>query len=841
MGNSLIQPSFTGGELSPSLYGRIDLTRYQSSLKTCRNFIAQLYGGADNRPGTKYVAGVKTHSAAVRLIPFAFSTTQTYVLEFGNLYMRVYKDGGQVVYSSGGSAGQPVEIATPWTSAQLEQINYTQSADVLTVVHPSHAPRQISRTAHDAWSISVFGNLNGPFQEINTVEAKTMYANAATGSVTITTNFDVFDSSYVGSYLYIETTPNVSVEAWETGKATSQNDLIKANGRVYKATSPNVTGTTTTRITGTLRPTHTEGKAWDGSNNDEGAVYRAPGSGSNSDARVGVEWEYLHSGFGIVEITAVGGARSATATVIKRLPDEAVGSGNATYKWAFEAWGNTQGYPSAVTYYQQRMAFANTPAQPQTVWLSKTGAFPDFGTSNPTVDDDAITFTIASRQVNAIRHMIALDKLVLLTSGSEWVVGGTETNVLTPTTIDARIQGYRGSSQRLPIAIGNTALYLQDKGSTVRDLGYEFSSDSYTGNDLTVMSSHLVEGRQITDWTYQQTPNSVVWAVRDDGVLLGMTYMREQQVIGWHRHDTDGEVESVCCISEGAEDAVYMVVKRTIGGATKRYVERMASRFFADIKDAYFVDSGLTYDGRNTNTAHHITLTTSGDWTFSGGNTFTLTSHVAHFEVSDIGSEIHMAADDGRILRLLITARSTNKIVTVTANRDVPEDLQGVEVTSWAHARKTFAGLNHLEGKTVSILADGHVAPQRVVTSGAITLGVAATVVHAGLPIEADFETLDISPNTAETIRDKQKNIPAVNMIVRKSRGIFAGKDADNLVEYKQRSSENYDDPVEMLTGIAEIRIPSNWNKSGRVFVRQSDPLPLSILAVIPEVSVGGA
>lgn len=838
MANSIIQPSFTGGELSPALYGRVDLARYQTSLKTCRNFIAQLYGGADNRPGTKYVAGVKTHSAAVRLIPFAFSTTQTYVLEFGNQYMRVYKDGGQVVYSSGGSAGSPVEIATPWTTADLDDLNYTQSADVLTICHPSYAPRQISRTAHDAWTIAVFANLNGPFQEINSTESKTIYANAATGTVTITANFNVFDSSYVGSYLYLESSPNISVEAWETSKAISQNDLIKANGRVYKASSSNPSGYT--RITGTLRPTHTEGKAWDGTNNLEGAVYRAPGSGSNSDAYVGVEWEYLHSGFGIVEITSVSNATTATATVIKRLPDELVGSGNATYKWAFEAWGNTQGYPSSVTYYQQRMVFANTTAQPQTVWMSKTGAFPDFGTSNPTVDDDAITFTIASRQVNAIRHMIALDKLVLLTSGGEWVVGGTDTSVITPSTVSTRIQGYRGSSLRPPIAIGNTALYLQDKGSTVRDLGYEFASDSYTGQDLTVLAAHLVEGYEITDWTYQQSPNSVVWAVRDDGVLLGMTYMREQQVVGWHRHDTDGEVESVCCISENNEDAVYLAIKRTIDGSTKRYVERMQSRFFTDIKDAFFVDSGLTYDGRNSS-ATTMTLTSSGAWTYGSAATFTLTASASYFAAGDVGSEIHLTDDDERILRLAITAYSSATVVTVTINRDVATELRNSATTSWSHARKTFSGLDHLEGKTVSILADGHVAPQEVVESGAITLGVAATVVHAGLPYESDFETLDLSPNAAETVRDKQKNIPAVNMIVRKSRGIFAGKDADNLVEYKQRAAENYDDPVEMLTGIAEVRIPSNWNKSGRVFVRQSDPLPLSILAVIPEVSVGGA
>jgi len=840
MTNSAIQPSFTGGELSPSLYGRVDLARYANSLRTCRNMISQIYGGADNRPGTKYVAGVKTHSARVRLIPFAFSTTQTYVLEFGNLYMRVYKDGGQVVYSSGGSAGSPVEIATPWTTAELDDLNYTQSADVLTVCHPSHPPREISRTAHDAWTLDYFANLNGPFQEVNTVDTKTLYASAATGTVTITTNFDVFDSSYVNSYLYIETSPNISVEAWETSKAVSQNDLIKANGRVYKAVSPNVSGATSVRITGTLRPSHTEGRAWDGANNDEGAVYRAPGSSSNSDARVGVEWEYQHSGFGIVEITAVGGARSATATVLQRLPAEAVGSGNATFKWAFEAWGNTQGYPSAVTYYQQRIVFANTPAQPQTVWMSRTGAFPDFGTSNPTVDDDAITFTIASRQVNAVRHMLALDKLVLLTSGSEWVIGGGDNDVVSPSAIAAKIQGYRGSSKRPPIAIGNTALYLQDKGSTVRDLGYEFSSDSYTGNDLTVLSAHLVEGHQLTDWTYQQTPNSVVWAVRDDGVLLGMTYMREQQVIGWHRHDTDGEVESVCCISEGNEDAVYLAIKRTINGSTKRYVERMSTRFFTDIKDAYFVDCGLSYDGRNTG-ATTMTLTSSGAWTYGSSATFTLTASASYFVTGDIGSEIHITDEDGLILRLAITARASATVVTVTINRDVHSGLRNSATTSWAHARKTFSGLDHIEGKTVSILADGHVAPQQAVSSGDITLGVAAAVVHAGLPYESDFETLDLNLNTAETVRDKQKNIPAVSMIVRKSRGIFAGKDEDNLVEYKQRSNENYDDPVNTLTGIAEIRIPSNWNKNGRVFVRQSDPLPLSILAVIPEVAAGGA
>jgi len=319
-----------------------------------------------------------------------------------------------------------------------------------------------------------------------------------------------------------------------------------------------------------------------------------------------------------------------------------------------------------------------------------------------------------------------------------------------------------------------------------------------------------------------------------------MTYMREQQVIGWHRHDTDGEVESVCVISEGTEDALYIAVKRTIGGVTKRYVERMNTRYITDIKNAFFVDSGLSYDGRNTG-ATTMTLTSSGAWTYGSAATFTLTASASYFVAGDVGSEIHLTADDDRILRLAITARTSGTVVTVTINRDVATELRSTATTHWAHARKSFSGLSHLEGKTVNVLADGHVAPQALVASGAVALAQAATVVHIGLPIEADFETLDISAPTGETIRDKQKIVQAVRLLVEDSRGIFAGRDESNLLEYKQRAQEGYDAPVALLTGVADILIGATWSKEGRVFVRQSDPLPLSILAAIPEVTVGGA
>lgn len=884
MGNSILQPSFTGGELAPVLYGRVDLARYQNSLKTCRNFIAQQYGGARNRPGLKYIGDQYEHSTASRLIPFQFSTTQNYALLFGDEYMLVVKDGGLVTdlsltitgiskanpgvltytgtdpangdmmyvsgvlgmtevngrffkvasvnagantfqltdldgnnvntsayttYSSGGTAARVYKLATPYTAAQLFDIKYTQSADVMTLVHPSHAPRELSRTDHNAWTLTVYDSTNGPIQEINSNTAATIYASAATGTgITLTSSASgpVFSAANIGQVIYIEQ-KNYGTP-WETAKAVVLNDIRRSDGKYYQAQNA--------ATTGTLRPTH-DSDDW-----SDGAV----------------TWRYLHPGFGYAVITAVASATSATADVISRIPDGAVGAGNPTYKWALGAWGGDQGYPSAVTYHQQRQVFAGTPAQPQTVWMTRTGAYNDFGRSVPAQDDDSITFTIASRQVNAIRHMLPLDQLVLFTSGSEWIVRGVD-DVISVSTISSKIQGYRGSAQVPPLVVGNTALFLQEKASQVRDLGYEFSSDTYTGSDLVVLASHLFLNKELVDWCYQQVPNSTAWCVRDDGVLLGLTYMREQQVVGWHRHDTDGgQFESVCCISEGGEDAVYAVVKRTVNGATRRYVERFANRDIADVKDAFFVDSGLSYDGRNTG-ATTMTITTAT--TYNYGRTLTLTASGSYFSASDVGKEIHLPdPDSDGILRVTITSYSSGTVVYGTANRDVPTGLRNTATTDWGKAQASFFGLWHLEGSEVSVLADGNVDGPFTVTNGAIAIQNAATVVHVGLGITSDLETLDLNVQAQETVRDKQKLVHAVRFIVESSRNLFAGPDADNLTEYKQRSSEHYDEPVDLLTGVVDVRITANWNKGGRIFVRQTDPLPLNILAAIPEMTLGG-
>lgn len=825
MAVSFIQPSFAGGEIGPSLYGRIDMAKYSVALRVCDNFIVRQYGGVENRPGTKFVAAAKYPDRKCRLIPFQFSTVQTYALEFGHNYMRVIKDGAVVL-----TTGNVIyEIATPWAESDLFNLKFTQSADVMTICHPSYPPKELRRYAHDNWQIVDVVTNNGPFEDINTVQTSTVYASAETGTITLTSNVAIFGAEQVGKLFYLEQPAVDSIPVWETSKTTAINDVRRADSNYYRAN--------TAGKTGTLRPSHDEGMAWDG-------------WGGTGDTDTGVQWEYLHSGFGIARITAVASnALSATATVISRIPSNVVGSTKASYKWARFAWNSVNGYPSTVTYYKQRLWFAASSAQPQTIWASRTGDYKDFGKNLPIQDDDRIVYTYAGRQVNQIRHLIDVGSLIVLTSGGEFVAKGDQNNTLTPPSFYLSSQGSNGSSIVPPIAVANIALFVQEKGSVIRDLAYSFDVDGYQGNDLTILANHLFQKHSIVDWSFAIVPYSSAFCVRDDGKLLVMTYLREQQVFAWAPQSSDGLYESTCSISEGNEDAVYFSVQRVINGQTVRYIERLSSRLFLDDQDAFFVDCGLSYDGRNTGNARAVTLTGgSGSWPYEQQYTLTITGG-SYFSSGDVGAQIQLpytgqdpdTGDDVAMeLRCDIVSVSSGTAVVVQVNRDVPAVLQNVATTNWQLARQTFSGLSHLEGQTVNILSDGNVEPQKVVTGGAVTLESPGAVVHIGLPINAQFETLDVNVNNHETLLDKKQLINTVTLVVNASRGIWASTPGGQWYEYPQREFEFYDDSVADATGKVEIKLDSQWDKNGRVKIRQTDPLPLSVLAVIPRVTVGG-
>jgi hypothetical protein len=498
-------------------------------------------------------------------------------------------------------------------------------------------------------------------------------------------------------------------------------------------------------------------------------------------------------------------------------------------------------YPSTTNYYQQRLGFANTNNDTEKVFFSRSGNFHNFTISSPLQDDDAVTFTLAGRHVNAVKFLLDLGKLVIFTEGGEWVIDGNDAGALLPGEINSKQQSYHGCGNLRPLLVGSSAIFIQARGSIIRDL-LEDVIEGYKGNDLTIFSTHLFKTHTIVDWDYQKTPNSIVWAVRSDGTLLGLSYVREHQLWGWHRHDFDGTAENVVSIPEGEEDGVYFVIKRNINGVDKRYIERFVSRKIYDLIDMALMDSSLSYDGRNTTA---ITMTLSGGTTWVYTESLTLTSSAAFFTAGDVGNAIHLTGSDGTLIKAKIIAFTSTTIVTVKPQKTVPVSMRTVAITTWGKAVDELSGLGHLEGKDVSVFADKFVvaSPNNpsmdviTVSGGSITLDKPYVVIHVGLPITADIETLDIDSASGESVVDKKKLISKVALIVEKTRGLWAGgdtQDMDDLTEYKLREEEGYEDPVELKTGTIDVNIQPQWNSNGRVLIRQVDPVPATILAIVP-------
>jgi hypothetical protein len=355
-----------------------------------------------------------------------------------------------------------------------------------------------------------------------------------------------------------------------------------------------------------------------------------------------------------------------------------------------------------------------------------------------------------------------------------------------------------------------------------------------------VRAAHLFDGYEITDMCYGKAPNPLVYFVQDNGLLLGLTYVPDQQIGAWHWHDTDGLFESCTIVAEGTEDVLYVVVKRTINGTTKRYIERQHSRN-VDLTDAFFVDSGLQYVGTNTGST---TVTVTGGSTWGPADLLTVTSSVAIFQAppvtTDVDDAIVITGSDGTMYRLKIKSTTSTTVATCQVDKVIPAALRGVATTVWSFARNSVSGLSHLEGKTVSILADGAVQPQQVVTSGSVSIPRAASLITVGLPYVSDLQTLPLALNVDAFGQGRYKNINKAWLRVFKSSGIFVGPNQDNLVEAKQRTIEPYGSPPALKSDEIQVMMTPTWAAGGQVFVRQVDPLPLTVVGMTLEVTVGG-
>lgn len=557
---SPIQNSFNAGELSPQLRGRADLEKYRNGCETLENFLPQVFGPARKRPGTRFVREIGDSANAARLIPFEFSSTQAFALEFGDQTIRFYADGGVVL-----NGGSPYEIVSPYTSAELNELNYTQSADVIYLVHPNHPPYKLARLAATNWTMTEVSFTRPPFGDVNTTST-TLTASALTGNITVTASASLFSAADVGSFFSISVIPAAEYNQWTTGVAHTAGNLVQYQGRVYEAQN--------SASAGSRPPIHTEGDVSDGA----------------------VTWRYLHDGTGYFEVTAYTSATVVSATVIQRLPTT-----SATKRWAEGAWSDNRGWPRTVTFYEDRLWFAGSAYRPQTLWASVTSDYENF--TYGTNDDDALNYTINTQDLNTITWLSPGKVLAIGTTSGEFTINGNQiSDPITPTSVRITPQTTFGCTGEVrPLRIASSILFVQRAGRKVREYTYNFETDSYVAPNVSLLAEHITEGG-IVDIAYQQEPSQIVWAPRADGTLLGMTYERAEDVVGWHRHSVGGIVESVISLPhwDGDQDVLWMIVRRTINGNTKRYVEYM-EKYMTD-EYAFYVDCGLTYDGTATTT-----------------------------------------------------------------------------------------------------------------------------------------------------------------------------------------------------------------------------------------------
>lgn len=564
------QPAFTTGEVSPALAARVDLQKYDSAAKLLQNVVVRPEGGATKAPGTRFIADTG-NVGRVRLIDFAFSMeeSQNYVLEFSARRIRVIGSDGLVVDGH----GNPVSIASPYAESDLFSISHAQSADVVYLAHPRHAPRKLMRYSHTDWRL-----------ETMTFLPKTPVPQGLTAA------FSGGDDGTTREWRYVVTAIDV-----DTGEESLPSETVSVVGAENMRT-------------GAIR-SHSDGHtsalpdryvsiAWNGAlNANEYRVYKETSAGSGM--------------FGYI-----GSSGNVTFTD-RNIAPNAEDSPPVDFNPFLD--GNN---PACVAIHQQRLIFGCSVKSPNTLWMSRTGNYENFTKSARVKDDDYIEATLASRRVDPVVWIVSLRELIVGTTGSEWGInGGGNGRALTPGGVNAVVQSSNGSSRNLtPVIVGNTVLHVDRYGKGARDLLYDFGSDSYGGTERSLYASHLFEGRHVVDMAYQHAPHFIVWFVMSDGMAVGLTWIREQEIFAWHRHTTDGAYEAVCVVPGNGQDQVFFVVRRQVNGRTVRYIEKQENRFavhesYYGLDDggkrdvsaqAFFVHSGLSYEGTPVSEVHGL-------------------------------------------------------------------------------------------------------------------------------------------------------------------------------------------------------------------------------------------
>lgn len=593
------QLAFTTGEVSPDVSSRFDLEQYKSALLEAENVVIRPYGAVAKRQGSQYVGQVKYSDKPTRLFEFTTNTNNSFMLEFGDKYIRVWNYG---IYTG-------IEVTTPFTSDILFDLNCNQSGDVMFICSGKYPIQTLSRYSDTDWRMSTYKLTEQPYDEINTDNGHTLTVNGDT----ITSTKDLFTEDMVGSVIqiayYVE-----AVHTKSAGEVVEKKVRRYMQGQTVEKTYNNINYNVGAYSTDTeLSWKFTTHGTWEGtvklqiSNNDgqtwkDYRTYTSKNDYNVTDTgkiEAGARLKYvsdIKSGsvncdlsimpftqYGIVEIKSVTDAKNAKVNVLNGIKE-----GEPSYQWKLGSWNRGRGYPKLCTFYQDRFVVAATDSKPNFIWFSRTGDYPNFGVEKvegTITDDSAITLPVINRKMCEIRHLVPANDLIILTSGNEWIVRGDKT--ITPTNCNLKTQTQRGALSCEPQFIGNRCVFVQERGGTVRDMGYSYESDNYTGQDLTLFVKTLVKGHLAVTSAYAQDPDSIIYYVRDDGQLNCLTYIPEQKVYGWSHFVTNGKYRYVESVAEGEQDTIYFVVDRVINNKSVKCIERSIPLYTEDNSDVF--------------------------------------------------------------------------------------------------------------------------------------------------------------------------------------------------------------------------------------------------------------
>lgn len=814
---SLNQTNFTAGEISPRLHGRTDIDRYGNAARSLVNAYPVIHGGARRREGTRFVQATKAHGVVSRGVPFVFSRDKAYMLIFGNLNLRVYQAGGGSMLA---------EVVTPYTEAQLPDVDFTQGEDTMFLFHPSHQIQRLRRFSDSVWDLSAAPFTTTPFDEQGHVSSTTLtLSSAAVGAGrTATASSGVFQQSDIGRQIIAGagagvitgyTSPTVvtftiTIAFASTSITTgwymdvspqgfcvpSAKDPTGATITLYGALT-RAADLTLTAKTGAITINASAGVFVAGDTGkilyaDSGVVtltYVAANQCTGTTTADFVSTSYATGSWGITDaiwrsvdvgnFVRVNGGLCKVTSVPSNTQARAVIVGAMTsvvasppFAWSLEqsVWSAANGYPRTGTLHEQRLVVAGTTKYPQTIWGSRTGEYLDF--TKGSNDSDSYSFAIASDEVNPIVYVCSLRNLLVYTYGGEFSLQGGIEKPITPTNVRVRPESNHGAKGVRPVLVGKESLSVQRAGRKVLAMGYDYSKDGYVAPDLTVLAEHITQSG-ITSMCYQQEPDFLIWATRGDGALVTCTLNRDPVVgvTGWAPHYTDGAVEWAESIPNGERDEVWLLVRRTVNGSTVRYIEILDDTFEPLYPEAVDPDA---------------------------------------FPPVAQPSRYGYTVDCGLAF----------------------DNVAG----------QTVFAVPHLIGKAVDIVADGSVQPQQVVpSSGNVTIARLSYRTLIGLHFRSEVGLLTPEVGTGTgTAQGNSMHVSEITMRFMNTLGakVFDGDGYEQDVAFRQLGEGILDQAPAPFSGIKRLE-KLGWERGkSEITIVQDQPLPMHLLSVVRKLTV---